>query len=108
MQQHQVLAADPPQQLWQVPAHDALIVPLPLKTKAGGIAEAVDGIVEAFGGGEELFITVNHQPSSVDTSGDEVPKQRVQHLRYAAARLGCADVPDHPAGQDLTGMGSGR
>ena len=55
-----------------------MVDPVPVRTEAGGVADAVDGIVQALGGHEEVLITVNHQPSGLDTGRGQVPRSRIR------------------------------
>jgi hypothetical protein len=42
--------------------------------KLAGIAEAVDGVVKVFGDCEEFRVAVEHKPSGIDTSVQEIAK----------------------------------
>ena len=62
---------------------------------------AMDLIVQALGGQEELGITADHPPADLDIESLDVADEHLQHLCHPAADRGRTDIPDGTAGQSL-------
>src|SRR5215211_7607367 len=75
-------------------------------TKAAAVAGlSVDPVVQPLGHREELGVAADHEPADIDVQVLDVPDERLEHLRHAAADGRRVDIPDRPAGESLPEAG---